>query len=103
MVGRNYHWVQVFRRLSPAAIACSLLTYAGFLAPRTDMASILTASGSASALLLISTAVRSWVLPVKVAGYRQSLRRRPVAATGTFPARLVFKDRICLRGKPSCM
>lgn len=27
----------------------------------------------------------------------------PVRTTGTFPARLVFKDRICLRGKPSCM
>jgi hypothetical protein len=77
MVGRNYHWVQVFRRLLPAAIACSLLTYAGFLAPRTDKASILTASGSASALLLISAAVSSWELLVKVAEYRRRLGHRP--------------------------
>lgn len=68
---KDYHWVRVVRRLLPAGIACSCMIYAGFWVKHDDVASALVAVGMASALLLVSAAVSSWELLVRVAEYRQ--------------------------------
>ncbi|HEY3636931.1 MAG TPA: hypothetical protein VGK90_02175 [Rhizomicrobium sp.] len=71
MPGQAFHWVQILRRMLPAAVACGCMTYAGFWLRRNDLNSALVALGAGSALLLISGTASSWDLLVKVAEYRQ--------------------------------